>query len=51
VGTTVALLLPLPLEPRAALALLIGPLAGLLVHLGYLASAARRLEPVETAVQ
>ena len=50
-GTTVALLLPLPLEPRAALALLIGPLAGLLVHLGYLASAARRLEPVETAVQ
>lgn len=47
VGTTLALLLPLPIDQRAALALLIGPLAGLLVHTGYLV-AARRSAAVET---
>ncbi|NUU04767.1 hypothetical protein [Leifsonia sp. C5G2] len=49
VGTFVALLLPLPLDQRAALALLIGPLAGLLVHTGYLVTV-RRTVPVEAPV-
>ncbi|MBO1737389.1 hypothetical protein [Leifsonia sp. TF02-11] len=38
-GTTGALLLPLPIDQRAALALLIGPMAGLLVHTVYLVGA------------
>jgi hypothetical protein len=36
--TVLALLLPLPLEERAAIALLLGPLAGLLVHCAELAT-------------
>ncbi|MFJ3391469.1 hypothetical protein [Leifsonia aquatica] len=49
-GTILALLLPLPLDQRAALALLVGPAAGLLVHTGFLLIA-RRSGDAASAVQ
>lgn len=41
--TVIALLLPIPLEPRVVVSLVFGPLAGLLVHVTFLVVARRSL--------